>query len=148
MGTGDQFDVVDVAEFAGHLRAEEPSSASWRKRPGFDVLRVGPEEITERSFVGKFQSSFEEADLIEGLDVWRETTMDAEDLSFNDGSDSEVVEDFDAVLPWVGVSVLADALIVESVDCGDLSGFVISAEKGNAVWVFQLEAKEELKCFD
>lgn len=148
MSASDQFDVVDVTELAGDLRSEEPSRASWRESPSLDVLRVRPEKIAERSLVRKLQSSFEKADLVEGLDVWRKTSVNAEDLSFNDSRNSEVIEDLNAVFPWVRVSVLADAFIIEAVHSCDLSGLVVSAEKGNAVWVFQLEAEEEFKCFD
>ena len=98
--------------------------------------------------MGKFESSFEQADLIKSLDVWGEATMDAEDLAFNDGCDSEVIKDLDAVLPWVSVAVLADALVIESVDGSDLPGLVVSSEEGDAVWVLQLEAQEQLKSFN
>ena len=73
--------------------------------------------------------------------------MNAEDFTFNDGSDTEVVEDLGTVFPWVCVSVLSNGLIVESVHCCDLSSFVISSEEGDVRWVFHLETQEQLECF-
>ena len=40
------------------------------------------------------------------------------------------------------------ALVVESVDGSDLPGLVVSSEEGDAVWVLQLEAQEQLKGFN
>ena len=127
MSTSNEFEIIYVAEFVRYLGSEQPTSTSRRESPSLNVFRIRPEQIAERSFVGKFQSSFEEADLVESFDVWRETSMDAEDFSFDNCRDSEVIEYFDAVLPRVSISILANALIVESVDCSDLSRLVVSA---------------------
>ena len=91
---------------------------------------------------------FEEADLVECLDVWREATVDAEDFAFDDGTDTEVVEDLTAVLPGVDVAVLAHGLFVETVDRGDAACLVIASKKGDAVGVLELEAEEKLESFN
>jgi hypothetical protein len=57
--------------------------------------------------------------------------MNAEDLSFNNSSNAKIVEDFSAVFPWVGVSVLSYSLIIETIDGSDLSGLVVSSKKGD-----------------
>ena len=67
--------------------------------------------------------------------------MDTEDLSFNDSANSEVVEDFSAVLPWVCVSILANGLIVETVDSSYLSGFVVASQQSDVSGVLQLQAE-------
>jgi diadenosine tetraphosphatase ApaH/serine/threonine PP2A family protein phosphatase len=79
------------------------------------------------SFVRNFHSSVDESHLIDRLDFWRETSVDAEDLAFNNGTDSKVVEDFGAVLPRVGRSVLSNGLIVESIHGSNLSSFMVSS---------------------
>ena len=71
--------------------------------------------------------------------------MDAEDFSLNNGTDSKVVKDFSAVLPWVSVSVFSNCFIIESIDGCDLSSFVISSEEGNMSWVLEFEAEEKLE---
>ena len=70
MGTSNQVEVVDVVEFRCDLGSEKPSRASRGECPGVNLLRVGPHQVAERTFVRNLHSSFEEADLVESLDVW------------------------------------------------------------------------------
>lgn len=126
MSAGDHFKIVDVVKFGRDTGSEEPASASWGESPSLDLLWVGPHEVAEGALVWDLHAAFEQANLVEGLDVWREATMDTEDLSFNDGTDAEEVEHFGAVFPRVGVSVLSDSLVVETVDGSDLTGLVVS----------------------
>jgi hypothetical protein len=69
-------------------------------------------------------------------------------LTVDDSADGEVVEDLGAVLPGVGVAVLSVDLIVEAVDGGDLSRFVVASEEGDSFGVFDLEAEEVFEGFD
>jgi len=148
MGAGDHFEVVDVVEFGRDTGSKEPASASWGESPSLDLLRVGPHEVAEGALMWDLHAAFEQADLVEGLDIWGEATVDAEDLSFNDGTDTEEVEHFGAVFPRVGVSVLSDRLVVETIDGSDLAGLVVSAQQRDAAWVLQLQAEEQLESLD
>jgi hypothetical protein len=148
MGAGDQLKVVDVVEFGSDTGSEEPASASWGESPSLNLFWIGPHEVAEGALVRDLHTAFEQADLVEGLDVWGEATVDAEDLSFNDGADTEEVEHFGAVFPGVGVSVLSDRLVVEAVDGGDLAGLVVSAQQRDAAWVLELQAQEQLEGLD
>ena len=145
MGSGDELQIVDVVELSGHLGAEKPSSATGRDRPGVDVLGVGPHQVGEGTLVRNFHAPVDKTDLIKGLDFGRKTTMDTEDLAFNDGSNTKVIEDFGAVLPGVDVTILAHSLFVEAVDGGDTTGLVVTSEEGDAVGPLELEAEKELE---
>lgn len=46
--------------------------------------------------------------------------MKAEELILNDSSEGKVIEELSQALPYVGVSVLAAALIVKSINLRDL----------------------------
>lgn len=148
MGTCDQIDIVDVIEFGSDLGSEEPASASRRHGPGLNVLRVGPHQVAEGALVGDLHSSVDESDLVDGLDLWGQSAMDTEHLALDNGSDSEIVEDFGAVFPWVSIAILPDSLIVEAVDSGDLPSLVVSSQEGDMSWVLHLEAEEQLESFD
>lgn len=148
MGTGDQVDVVDVVEFGSNLGSEEPSGTSWRHGPGLDVLWVGPHEVAEWALMRDLHASVDESNLVDGLDLGGESTMDTEYLTLDDGTDTEIVEDFCAVFPWVGVSVLSDGLIVEAVDGGDLAGLVVTSQESDVCWILHLEAEKELEGLD
>lgn len=45
----------------------------------------------------------------------------------------QVVEQFREAVPHGGVAVLAEALVVEPVDLGDLAGLVVAPQNGDAV---------------
>ena len=55
------------------------------------------------------------SDLVEGVDTWRQTSVKAEDLVLNHSSQGQVVEEFGELLPNLGVAILSEALIVESI---------------------------------
>lgn len=63
--------------------------------------------------------------------------MNTENFALDDGSDTEIIEDFGAIFPRISISILSNGLIVETVHGGDLSGLVISSEKGDVSWVLQ-----------
>ena len=92
-------------------------------------------------------SSVDESDLVDRFNFRGETTMNTENFAIDNSSDAEVVEDFSAVFPGIGVSVLSNGLIVEAIDGGDLSGLVITSKERDVTWVFHFEAEEELECF-
>ena len=145
MSSGHKFELVDVVEFGCNLRAEEPSGTTWGDSPGVNVLGVRPHEVGEGTFVGNLHSAVDEADLIKSLDLWGETTVDAEDFTFDDGADAEVIEHFSAVFPGVDVSVFTHGLFVEAVNGGHTSGLVVASEKGDAVGPLQLQTEQELE---
>lgn len=145
MRSGNQGDVVDVIEFSCDFRAEQPSCSSWRHGPSFNVFWIRPHKIAEWTLVRNFHSSVDKSHLVDSFDFRRETTMDAEDLAFDHSSDSEVVENFSAVLPRVGISVFSNGLVVEAIDGGDLSSLVVSSEECDMSWVLQFEAEQELE---
>jgi len=95
-----------------------------------------------------FHDSIKLLDLIKGVDTWGQTTMEAEDVSLDNGGEWKVVEQSCESLPDVGISVLSKAFIVESVDLGDLLALVVTSENGDSVWVSNLENDEESDCLN
>jgi hypothetical protein len=81
--------------------------------------------------VGNLHASVDKANLIESLNFWGEAAVNAENLALDHGANTEVVEDFSAVFPRVGVSVLSDSFIIETVDSCDLSCLVVSSEESD-----------------
>ena len=92
-----------------------------------------------------FHSSVDESDLVNSFDFRGKSSVDAEDFTFDNSSDTKVIEHLSAVLPWVGISVLSNGLIIEAVHGGDLSGFVVTSQEGDVSWVLELQAQEELE---
>ncbi len=69
--------------------------------------------------------------------------MKAEDLVIDESGEWEVVEEVGEVLPYVCVAVLAQTLVVESVDLGNLTRLMVSSEDGDTLWVADLKCDEE-----
>ena len=61
----------------------------------------------------------------------------------DEGAQGQVVEDLAAVAPDIGAAVLAQTLVVEAVDGGDLARLVVAADQCYAVGVTDFEAEEE-----
>lgn len=81
MSTGNQVQSVDVAEVIGDLRSEDPASSSGIDGPIFDVLRVRPHEIAERSLMRNLNLPINGSNLINGLYFRAESTMNTKHLS-------------------------------------------------------------------
>lgn len=80
VGAGDHGDVVAVVELAHDVVAEEEAGAARGEAPGVDrVVRVGPEEVAHRAFVGHFLFAVDEGEVGEGREEGREPAVDAEE---------------------------------------------------------------------
>ena len=71
--------------------------------------------------------SVDSANLIDGLNLWRKSSMNTQHFSVDDCSEWQVVKYLCAVLPGIGVAVFAIDLVKEAVHLGDLSAFVIAS---------------------
>lgn len=66
--------------------------------------------------------------------------MDTEYLIVDQSCQSQVVKDLSAIAPHIDRAVLAQALIVEAIDLGDLSRLMISSNQGNSLRVSDLHS--------
>lgn len=67
--------------------------------------------------------------------------MNTKYFSINDSSKWEVIKNVGTVLPRVGIPVFSDYFIIESVNLGDLSGFMITSKKSNVLRISYFQAK-------
>jgi hypothetical protein len=70
--------------------------------------------------MGNFHLAVDGAHLVDGLYLWRESSVDAEYLLIDECSEGEVVKCLIEVLPGCGAAILLDDFVVEAVDSGDL----------------------------
>jgi hypothetical protein len=65
--------------------------------------------------MGNFLYSVQLSNLVQGIDTWGKTTMEAENLAFNNSSKWEIVKELGKGFPDVGISVLSQTLIIKSI---------------------------------
>ena len=87
-------------------------------------------------------------DVIQGVDARGQATVKAEDLVLDESGQGEKVKEVCEVLPHVGIAIFPKTLIVETVDLGDLSRFVVSSEDSDALGVSDFESDEKSDGFD
>lgn len=138
-----QCQAIVVVERFRDILSERVSSSSWRYSPSAAVVWIGPEKIAHWTLVWNLLNAVQSSDVVQGIDGWGKSTVETEDLVVNESGEWEVVEEVGKVLPHVRVSVLAEALVVESVDLGDLTGLVVSTEDSDALWVADLKSNKE-----
>jgi hypothetical protein len=68
--------------------------------------------------------------------------VDVEDPSVDHGRQRDVVEQFCTISPHVDRAVLAQALVVEAIDLGDLPALVVSADQRDPIRVPHLHRFE------
>jgi hypothetical protein len=95
-----------------------------------------------------FLDTIQRSNVVESIDRRAQPTVQTEDLVFNESSEGKVVEEIGEVFPHVGVAIFAKALVVESVDLGDLTGLVIATKDGDTLGVTNLQANKKGHSFD
>lgn len=143
MRPGNQRQTVVVVEGLRDVLAERVARTTGRDAPAAAVIGVGPQQVAHGALVGDLLDAVKGTDVVERVDAGREAAVQTEDLVVDEGGEWEVVEEVSEIFPHVGVSVLAQALVVEAVDLRDLPGLVVSSEDGDALGVSDLEGDEE-----
>lgn len=67
--------------------------------------------------------------------------MQAEDLSINKSCQRQVVKQVCEVLPNVGIAILAEAFIIETIDLCDLPGLMVATQDCYSLTESNLEGK-------
>jgi len=133
VGAANEFEVVEMNEFGGDFRSEEPARAPRTRRPRVHVFRIRPDQIAEGALVRDLLVPLDRSNLVQRLDVRRKAAVNAEDLIVYDGGNGEKVEDFAAMTPRIGVAIFVLTLVVKAVNLRDLSALVVAAKQCNFV---------------
>mmetsp|Transcript_2978 Transcript_2978/g.5622 ORF Transcript_2978/g.5622 Transcript_2978/m.5622 type:complete len:332 (+) Transcript_2978:1011-2006(+) len=148
MRPGNEIQIVPLIEHGDDIPPEQIAGSAGGKPPSVDFLGIRPHEIAHGPVVGHFLLAIDDPYLIQGVDAGAEPPVHCEYLVLDDGREGEVIEYLGAVPPDVDAAVFAEALVVKSVDLGDLAGFVIAPDERDAVGVADFEGEEEEEGFD
>jgi hypothetical protein len=95
-----------------------------------------------------FLYAVESSNVVESIDAWGQTSMEAENLIVDESGKREVVEEICEVFPHVCVAIFPETFIVEAIDLGDLTRFVIATEDCDALRISDFESNEESNSFN
>ena len=132
-----------MVESLRDVLSESVACSSWRYSPSASIIWVGPQKITHGSFMWNFLYTIESSNVVEGIDTGGETSVETEDLIIDEGGQGEVVEQIGEVFPDIGIAIFAKTLIVETVDLGDLTGFMVASENGDSPRISDLECHKK-----
>ena len=135
VGTCDKLKSVDVVKFTSNLVSKQPAGTTGRNSPGSDILGIAPHQITECAFVGNLLGTSNDSNLVNSADLRAEAAVHTENSPVDDGSKCHKVKDLGTSFPHRGVAVFLVTLFVESVNLGDLTGFMIAANQCDATWI-------------
>lgn len=128
MSSGDEFQSVDVVELCRNLVSEQPSSSTRADGPRINVLGITPHKITEGTLMRNLLCTSNNADLVDGADLRRQSTVYTEYFAIDDGCQDQEVKDLATCLPYASVAVFLLAFFVEAIHLRNLTGLVVSAD--------------------
>ena len=74
--------------------------------------------------------------------------MQAKERIFHNSGKGQVIKELSQSFPNVTVTIFSAALVVKSVNLGDLPGFVISSQDNDSVFVSDFEGDKESDSFN
>jgi len=139
MGSCDERETVDFVELLYDIGTEQVPRPPWTHPPPVHVLRIAPHQIAHGTLVRNFVTSIQFPHVIQRIQTRTQSGVQAEDGMFDEGREGEVIEEIGEESPYLGRTVLSKAFVVEAVDLGYLTGFVISSEDVDAGGVSYFE---------
>lgn len=99
MSSCNQFQPVNMIKLCGHFVAKQPAGATRTDSPRLNVFWIGPDKVTEGAFMRNLLRTSNDTDLVNRADFGAQTSVDAEKLAIDDGSEDKEVEHMAASLP-------------------------------------------------
>lgn len=117
----DQGQAVVVVERLRDVLSKRIASTSWTYAPSAPIVWVTPQQVAHWALMRHLLNAVEASNVVKGVDAGRKTSVEAEDLVVDESGEREIVEQVREELPDVGIAVLPQAFIVETIDLCDLS---------------------------
>lgn len=82
-----------MAKLLDGIATEEIACSTSRNRPALDHFGIRPQQVTHSALLRDFSKSVDLLQIVDLLDIGRQSTVHAEDLIIHNGSNGKVVED-------------------------------------------------------
>ena len=86
--------------------------------------------------------------VVEGVNAGRKAPVQTEYLVIDQRRQRQIVEEIGEKLPYIGIAILAEAFIVETVYLGNLARFVIASKNGDSLRISNFEGNKKCDRFD
>lgn len=143
MGAHHKIHVVLLKKVGNDVRTEDERDAAIIFFPTRNVLVwVSPKQVTDETSVRNVGRAHKPTYLIHVGNFWGETTMHADDFFIDETTDGHTVEHVTELLPQLDV-VAPLTFVVEAINPGDGSAFVIATKLEEVLWVLYLVSKHQ-----
>lgn len=139
----DKLKVVSVIKLFRNVLTEGVTSSSWRNSPSASFIWVRPQQIANWTFLRWLLLSVQSLNLFEGVNAWGQTSVETEDLLSNDSGQRKEVEESSQFSPDIGVSILSEALVIETIHLSDGSALVVSSQNGDSVLMSDFQGHQQ-----
>ena len=140
MGASHRLQPILLYELVWNVLTKRVAGSSWRNTPACTIVGIWPQQVTHWPLVRYFYMTVNIPDHVQGVQAGAQTTVEAENLIFDDSCQRQVVKEVSQVFPDVSIAVLAETFIVEAIYLCDLTTFMVTAENGNAFLKAYFEA--------
>ena len=140
MGSRNQFETIRVIKVLRYVLAKRKSCTSGGNTPAMSVVGVRPEQVAHGTLVGHFNLSIDLPYLLESIEVWRQSSMQTENLILHNSRKGKEIEEISVIFPDVCISVFPEALVIEAIDLCNLSALVIASKNRNSILKADFEA--------
>jgi hypothetical protein len=148
MSSANKVDVMLLGECRYDFLSKSERNTAIVLTPSLDILiGIRPEEVAKETGVGDISGSHNTLDLLEGAQLWAQTTVHTENLLINKSCDGKAIEAISEGLPQLDV-IAALALIVKSVNTINGCALVVASEEEEVLRVLDLVGQEEAHGFE
>ena len=144
----DELEVVRRQELLRDVRAEGVARAARRDAPPAALVGVRPDEVAHGPLVGDLLEAVQLLHVVHRVQRRRKARVRAEHSVLDRRAQRQRVEELREGLPDARVAVLAQALIIKSIDLRDLPAFVVAADHRHAPRVPRLQQHHQRRALE
>ncbi len=129
MCPANQTDVVCSVELLHCVLPEQVPRPSGTHQPSLNLVGVRPHQVAHRPDVWDLLFPVQWPNVVQVLNVWRKTTVNAKNLVIDDCCQRKVIKNVRTVFPNVQRPILPETLVIKPINLRYLPGFVISTNQ-------------------
>merc|ERR1712187_160523 len=111
------------------------------------LVGVGPQKIANQTCVWHVCWADKPTNLIHVINLWRKSTMHADDLLIDEAANRHAIEHVAELFPELDI-ITAFAFVIEAINPSDRCAFVISTKLEKVLRIFYFVREHQRDCFE